>query len=273
MKNVFLLFIAGYLFVSNSVSAQTCGPTNIALTKTATASSYMDQFSMPGNAADASINTNWKSTSSQTQYIMVDLGQSYSICYIKLSWATDFYFPTQYKVYISSDGGAASGTLVANVLTGDGAVDDFSLGSVVSGRYVRVEATVRAATWADHYELVEFEVYAGSGNVLPTTSITSPAQNYTATAGTNITINADASDADGTVTKVECYEVANKLGEDLTAPYSFVWNSPAPGNYSLTTKAIDNDNGSGTSAVVSVTVSNAPAGSGWNLTGNDNVNS
>ena len=35
---------------------------------------------------------------------------------------------------------------------------------------------------------------------------------------------ATASDADGTVTKVEFFNGAAKLGEDTTAPYSFTWS-------------------------------------------------
>jgi len=45
-----------------------------------------------------------------------------------------------------------------------------------------------------------------TGNQPPTVSITSPSDGATFTEGDNITINADASDSDGTVTKVEFYQ-------------------------------------------------------------------
>ena len=45
----------------------------------------------------------------------------------------------------------------------------------------------------------------------------------------NITINANASDSDGTVSKVEFFNGATKLGESLDAPYSFAWNNVAAG--------------------------------------------
>jgi hypothetical protein len=94
-------------------------------------------------------------------------------------------------------------------------------------------------------------------NTPPTVSITAPANNATFTAGSNITITANASDADGTVTKVEFYQGTNKLGEDLTSPYSFTWNAVAAGSYSITAKAIDNSSGTTTSTAVSITVNPA----------------
>ncbi|MES2594544.1 MAG: Ig-like domain-containing protein [Verrucomicrobiota bacterium] len=89
-------------------------------------------------------------------------------------------------------------------------------------------------------------------NVLPTVSITSPANGFT-TEDTSLTINATADDADGFVAKVQFYRGLTLLGEDTTAPYSFNWTNPSVGTYNLTALAVDNDNGSTTSASVSVT--------------------
>ncbi len=77
--------------------------------------------------------------------------------------------------------------------------------------------------------------------IAPTVNITSPANNTQAFAPANITINATAADADGTVTSVAFYEGANLLGTDVTSPYSFDWNNVAAGNYSITAKVTDND--------------------------------
>ena len=65
-------------------------------------------------------------------------------------------------------------------------------------------------------------------------SITSPATGAIFVAPANITINANASDSDGTVSKVEFFNGATKLGESLAAPYSLAWNNVSAGNYSLT---------------------------------------
>ena len=58
---------------------------------------------------------------------------------------------------------------------------------------------------------------------------------------------ATASDPDGTVSKVEFFNGATKLGEDTTAPYSFTWNSVTAGNYTLTARATDNQGATTTS--------------------------
>src|SRR5436190_7589745 len=91
-------------------------------------------------------------------------------------------------------------------------------------------------------------------NNKPLVSITSPANNATFTAPATITINATASDTDGTVAKVEFFQGATKLGEDTTTPYSFVWSGVAAGGYSLTAKATDNAGATATSNGVNITV-------------------
>src|SRR5207253_3197586 len=60
-------------------------------------------------------------------------------------------------------------------------------------------------------------------NAAPTVAITSPANGATFGAPATVLITADANDSDGTVTKVEFYSGATKLGEDTTAPYNFNW--------------------------------------------------
>jgi len=103
------------------------------------------------------------------------------------------------------------------------------------------------------------------GNVPPTTSITSPANNqqYNTTGTVNITINATAADSDGTITRVEFYRADPtlgevKLGEDTTSPYSFSWSGVAPGTYSLFTRAWDNGFEITDSARVNILVNKSP---------------
>jgi hypothetical protein len=93
-----------------------------------------------------------------------------------------------------------------------------------------------------------------AGNSPPTTSITAPANNASFTAPASITINANASDANGTIAKVEFFNGTTKLGEDLSSPYSFSWTNVAAGSYTITTRATDNAGATGTSAVVNITV-------------------
>ena len=102
-----------------------------------------------------------------------------------------------------------------------------------------------------------FRVVAASGttNPPPTVSITSPANGTSQAGPANFTINATASDSNGTVSRVDFYAGGTLLGSDASRPYSFNWTAVAAGSYSLTAVAVDNGGASGTSGAVNVTVS------------------
>jgi regulation of enolase protein 1 (concanavalin A-like superfamily) len=97
----------------------------------------------------------------------------------------------------------------------------------------------------------------GGTNQAPAASITSPANGATYTAPASITISANASDSDGTISQVAFYQGSTLLGTDTSSPYSFAWSSVAAGTYSLTARATDNSGATTTSAAVSVTVNPA----------------
>ena len=86
-----------------------------------------------------------------------------------------------------------------------------------------------------------------------------PAAGATFTAPATVSIAAEATDADGTVTKVEFFNGSTKLGEDTTAPYTYDWTGVAAGSYSLTARATDNLGATTTSAARTITVSAANA--------------
>ncbi|APA00801.1 polysaccharide lyase family 8 super-sandwich domain-containing protein [Flavobacterium commune] len=94
--------------------------------------------------------------------------------------------------------------------------------------------------------------------VAPLVTIDSSLSNKSFYAPAKIILTADASDADGTITKVEFFNEANKLGEVVTGPYSFEWDNVLAGNYSITAKATDNDNAVSTSEIVNVNVACPP---------------
>lgn len=104
------------------------------------------------------------------------------------------------------------------------------------------------------------DVTHSAANNPPTTSITAPSNNDTFNEGDNIVITANASDSDGTISKVEFYQGNTKLGEDATSPYSYTWENVAKGNYTLTTTAIDDKGSSATSSEVDVTVNSQVTG-------------
>ena len=93
-----------------------------------------------------------------------------------------------------------------------------------------------------------------ANNVPPTVALTAPANNASFAAGASITLTATASDNDGSITKVEFYNGATKLGEDTSSPYSFIWPGVPAGTYSLTAKATDNQNAVKTSSASTITV-------------------
>ncbi|WP_081670875.1 carbohydrate-binding protein [Sporocytophaga myxococcoides] len=88
----------------------------------------------------------------------------------------------------------------------------------------------------------------------PIVSITTPNNNTTFTSPAIISITANASDPDGTISKVEFYNGATKLGEDASFPYAYSWANVVAGTYSITAVATDNNGNKTTSAVVLVKV-------------------
>ncbi len=97
-------------------------------------------------------------------------------------------------------------------------------------------------------------------NAAPSVSIAAPVDNTVFVAPATVNISVNASDSDGTVSKVEFYRGNTLIGTDFTAPYTFSWTNVAAGTYTLTAKAYDNLNAVTTSAPVPITVnaSNTP---------------
>ena len=97
-------------------------------------------------------------------------------------------------------------------------------------------------------------IVSENGNTNPSISITSPSDNSNFDQGTSISIEAVASDIDGTISKVEFYDGTTLIGEDVSAPFSFSWTDATIGLHDLTAKAIDNEGGESTSSAINITV-------------------
>jgi probable HAF family extracellular repeat protein len=95
---------------------------------------------------------------------------------------------------------------------------------------------------------------ANGGETPPSVTITNPVNNATFAAPTNLTIYAEASDSDGTVTQVQFFAGTNSLATATTSPHSVTWSNVAVGSYALTAIATDNDGLTATSSVVNITV-------------------
>jgi hypothetical protein len=97
-------------------------------------------------------------------------------------------------------------------------------------------------------------VTTAPANTPPTATITSPADGAVFAWKPTITISATAGDPDGSVTKVEFLDGTKLLGQDTSAPYSFIWRNVPPGKHVLAVRATDNSNAQTTSAPVNITV-------------------
>jgi chitinase len=102
------------------------------------------------------------------------------------------------------------------------------------------------------------EVFAQGNNGMPTVSITSPVNGATVTPGSSVVINATASDAGGSITKVEFLLDGVKVGEDTSSPYSFTITSIAAGSHTLSAKATDNSANTATASVTITASTNTP---------------
>lgn len=131
--------------------------------------------------------------------------------------------------------------------------------SVWSGDFIRdVDTAYLTSVYHDADiitldELIDWKNYPHDTSP-PTCSIVWPQNNIRIRENTNVTISAEAADADGTITKVEFSRGAEKIGEDATSPYSFTWTHIPEGTYVLSAKATDNDGLSSDSTDVNLTV-------------------
>ena len=97
-------------------------------------------------------------------------------------------------------------------------------------------------------------------NALPVVSISSPAPGANIIPGSNVTLRALASDADGSISKVEFFlnGSATPLGQaarvGATSEYTLAWTSTLQGAYSFTARATDNDDAQTTTGSVAVNV-------------------
>ena len=88
-----------------------------------------------------------------------------------------------------------------------------------------------------------------AANMPPTVTITNPANGAVFAAPASVTIQASASDTDGTVTNVQFLVGANVVTNKAAAPFSAVTNNLAAGSYTLSAIASDNSGATATNQV------------------------
>jgi hypothetical protein len=118
--------------------------------------------------------------------------------------------------------------------------------------------TNRLASGRDVYltHVVQTVDFGGgtSLNAPPRASITSPSNGASFTAPANVTVQAQATDSDGSIARVDFSSNGTRVGSDTTAPYSMSLSSLAAGNYSIVARAIDNLGATADSYAVSISV-------------------
>ena len=134
---------------------------------------------------------------------------------------------------------------------------------MIEGYYL-LNLEVSNGTYADSDEM--YVIVSETANIAPTVSISSPADLDEFIEGTEITITAEASDLDGTITDVEFYIDNELLGIATSQPYSINWTASV-GEYEITAVATDNGESSTTSPAITIIFTPAPPCNGISTNG------
>jgi hypothetical protein len=128
-----------------------CGTANVALGKTATASSTENGSFPAADAVDGNTGTRWSSAFSDPQWLEVDLGSSQSVCGVTLDWETAY--AKAFQIQVSADN--STWTTIYSTTSGTGGTQHLT-GLSGTGRYIRMYGTARATQYG--YSLWEFGV-------------------------------------------------------------------------------------------------------------------
>ncbi|MBL0738587.1 family 16 glycosylhydrolase [Flavobacterium sp. GN10] len=141
----------------NLVSTETPN-VNLALAKTATASTLENTTFTANQATDGDGGTRWASSfANATEWIYVDLGSNYSLNRVVLKW--EAAYATQYKVQLSTDNVFTENETISTQTASDGGTDDLTVSG--TGRYLRILCTAKALA-PYGYSLYEIEAYGSS---------------------------------------------------------------------------------------------------------------
>jgi len=184
--------------------------------------------------------------------------------------------PKTLKIYVGAFGavgeftatlsGAAkyTDTSISNTGNGPGGVYAMEVAADTPGDVLDIKYVVdRTFDKTGNVTLQAAALSAPGVNNPPSVSVIHPADGANFSANDNISITADAADADGSIVKVEFFRDDAKLGESMNSPYNLTWSNALPGNYLLTARASDDRGATRTSAPVQVFVN----GTGGALSG------
>ncbi|MBT1695315.1 hypothetical protein KK083_00415 [Fulvivirgaceae bacterium PWU4] len=128
---------------------------------------------------------------------------------------------------------------------------------LIQGRKYYIEALHKEGNGADHISVgwqmpdgtlqrpiqgQHLIPYEYEPNIPPTVTIIDPPDNFEENFANGVYIHATASDADGTIAKVEFIINGAKMAEDMSAPYEYHWTYFPEGTHEIIVKAYDNGN-------------------------------
>jgi large repetitive protein len=158
-----LVVILVLLFAAATVLVGTAGParavslatscnttTNVALNKTATASSRSGTQTA-AKAVDGKTTTRWASQLGDPQWLQIDLGSRQNVCQVGLNWAA---YASQFSIQVSDD----AATWTSLITTGATSNTQQLLTVFGSGRYIRMYGYTRGNS-STGYSLTEFQVF------------------------------------------------------------------------------------------------------------------
>lgn len=148
----------GGLFDTDEVTVTVhAAPINLALLKTVSVSST-ENGTTPGSAAvDGNLETRWSSAFADPQWISVDLGATYAVDRVKITWEPAL--AKDYTVEISDDD---EHWTVMKTITGNTVLVNDHTDVSGEGRYIRIKGTTRGTPWG--YSIYELEVYGQLAN-------------------------------------------------------------------------------------------------------------
>ncbi|GAB4267570.1 MAG: hypothetical protein Kow0029_02110 [Candidatus Rifleibacteriota bacterium] len=94
-------------------------------------------------------------------------------------------------------------------------------------------------------------------NRLPTVSLTAPAEGSSYTTDQTVTIIANPSDSDGTISMVEFFAGSTLIGTVNSEPWSYSWSGMTADSYTIVARATDNAGFSKLSSPVNITITQA----------------
>ena len=171
-----------------------------------------------------------------------------------INWTTDKPGSTQVQYRVQGTSAWTTSPLVSTLVTAHSVV----LTGLISGatyEYVVVSMDMCGDTGTS-----PISTFRAANPVPPSIVLTSPSDGTSAYAPGSVTVSANATDADGTVTQVEFFQNSVSIGVIKNTPYTVSVAGLAPGTYVFKAVATDDQGANTTSSTATFTVNELPIG-------------